>query len=90
MKIKEVSFYLDGGTVVIRTDKGSFCVDSRLHTKTKGKLFYGYPRYDNTNIIDNPETIKNELIECINLYDEDEHLMDSMKEHIIKLISDNN
>ena len=61
MKIKEVSFYLDGGTVVIRTDKGSFCVDSRLHTKTKGKLFYGYPRYDNTNIIDNPETIKNEL-----------------------------
>lgn len=71
MKIKEIETFLDGGTVKISTDKGIFCIDNRLFTTTKGKIFHGYPRHDNKNVITQDlESIRNELIECLENYDE--------------------
>ena len=90
MKIKEVISYFDGGTVDIVTDRGVYSVDSRLFTKTQGKLFFGYPRDDNKNIMrpDEVNKIKDELILCLENFSEEK--MDTKKDYIIQSIKDNN
>lgn len=90
MKIKEVISYFDGGTIDIVTDRGVYSIDNRLFTKTKGKLFFGYPRDDNKNIMREDEVImiKEELILCLENFPEEK--MDSKKDYTIKLIKDNN
>lgn len=35
MKILEIEQYLDGGTIEIITDNGTYCIDNRLDTKTE-------------------------------------------------------
>jgi len=51
MKIQKIITYLDGGTIEIITDRGTFCVDRRLGSQTKGRLFFGYP--SDKNIVEN-------------------------------------
>lgn len=50
-KILDVSRYRDGGTLVIKTNKGNFHIDNRLlsdgKSPTKGMLFLGYPSNEN-------------------------------------------
>lgn len=89
MIIKEIVSYLDGGTVEIITDKGIFCVDDRLFTQTKGKLYYGYPWDDNKNIIEDTKSIKDELIKGLSEFNDDEK-MDAKKDYVIQLIEENN
>lgn len=90
MKIKEVETFLDGGTIKIITDKGIICVDNRLFTTTKGKLFHGYPRHDNKNIITQDlNSLKNDLLECLETYEE-KKTYDIKKDYIIQLIKENN
>ena len=43
MKISNINFYKDGGTVVIVTDEGDFYVDRRVGTTTENKVFDSYP-----------------------------------------------
>ena len=51
MNIVEISTYRDGGTIEITTDRGTFCIDRRIGSKTQGKLFFGYP--SDSNLIEN-------------------------------------
>ena len=68
MEIKKFEMYLDGGTIELDTDKGIFCFDERIGSNTKGRLYDGYPKDDNSNIIENSEDLENQLIECLKLY----------------------
>lgn len=65
MKIKRVDINRDGGTISITTDTCKYCIDNRLFSETKGKIYLGYPNKDNSNIIDNQDEIKKEILESI-------------------------
>ena len=71
MKINNFKMYLDGGTIELDTDKGIFCFDDRLSSRTKGRLYDGYPKDDNSNLIENSEDLETKLIECLKFYKND-------------------
>ena len=71
MEIKKFEMFLDGGTIKITTDKGIFCFDYRIHTKTKGMLYNDIPQDDNSNMIENSGELENEIIEALKLFDAD-------------------
>lgn len=71
MKIIKFDQYLDGGTTEIITNNGIYCFDSRLGTKTKGKLYNGYPKKDNSNLINDSNEIEKEIIEALKEYKDD-------------------
>ena len=66
MKILDFKVYLDGGTVEITTDCGVFCFDDRIHTTTEGKLYWGQPKDDNSNMIKNSEEFLPAILEALN------------------------
>ena len=68
MEIKKFEKYRDGGTIELETDKGIFCFDERIRSNTKGRLYEGYPKDDNSNLIENSEDLEMELIESLKLY----------------------
>jgi hypothetical protein len=68
MKILDIDEYKDGGTILIVTDEGDYCIDRRLGSKTKGSLFCGYPENDNSNIDQHQNEIKNIILNAINNY----------------------
>jgi hypothetical protein len=80
MKILNFNFYLDGGTTALSTNKGTFCIDNRLGTKTPGKIFDEYPNSKSTPI---PHELRWEVLEGLKQYDE--NLM--YKSETIKLIN---
>ena len=71
MEIKKFEMYRDGGTIELDTDKGIFCFDGRIGSNTKGRLYKGYPKDDNSNLIENSDDLENQLIECLKLYKND-------------------
>jgi hypothetical protein len=71
MKINNFKMYLDGGTIELDTDKGIFCFDKRIRSNTKGRIYDGYPKSDNSNLIENSEDLESELIEGLNFYKND-------------------
>lgn len=71
MEINKFEMYRDGGTIELDTDKGIFCFDERIRSNTKGRLYDGYPKSDNSNLIENSEDLEIELIECLKLYKND-------------------
>jgi hypothetical protein len=58
----------DGGTIKITTDEGIFCFDDRLMSTTKGRLYYGYPMDDNSNLIENSEELEYRIIKSLKSY----------------------
>lgn len=58
MEIKNFDIYRDGGTIEIETDKGIFCFDERIGSNTRGGLYDGYPKRDNSNLIENSEDLE--------------------------------
>lgn len=52
MEIKSIDSYRDGGTVVITTESKCYAIDRRIDSKTKFRLFNGYPMDDNSNLIE--------------------------------------
>ena len=68
MEITKISGYLDGGTIRIVTIDEIYCIDSRLKTKTKGSVFFGYPKDDNSNIVPNQDEIKIEIKDALEKY----------------------
>ena len=71
MKITDIEQYFDGGTIEIRTNDKIYCFDDRLFTETPYQLYGGYPKDDNSNLIENSIEIQKELIEALNNYDDD-------------------
>ncbi len=67
MVIKKLKMYRDGGTMELETDKGIFCFDKRIDSNTKGRLYKGYPKDDNSNLIENFKNLETELIESLKL-----------------------
>jgi len=41
MKIKNVDMYLDGGTMIIKTDSQTYYFDNEIGTTTPGRLYGG-------------------------------------------------
>ena len=65
MEVKKFGTYRDGGTTEITTDKGIFCFDERIGSNTKGRLYRGYPKRDNSNLIENSDDLEQELIDSL-------------------------
>jgi len=63
MEILDITLYLDGGTIGIQTNHGAFCIDRRIGTETKGKLYRGYPKSDNSNICN--DAIKDDILTAL-------------------------
>lgn len=59
MKILKIDTYRDGGTIEIITERGTFCIDRRIGSKTLGKLFFGYP--SDSNMIENYSDLLSQL-----------------------------
>lgn len=76
-----INFYKDGGTIELGTDKGNFFIDDRLFSVTKGKIYSEYPSDDNSNIIENQEEIKNNILKYI------EPISFEYKERLIELLN---
>ena len=68
MEIIKIDSYKDGGTIEITTDEGTYCIDDRLCSKTKGSIFCGYPENDNSNIDQYQNEMKEILIEALTKY----------------------
>lgn len=83
MTIKSFDVYKDGGTIeIITEDDKSFCFDDRILSSTKGKLYDGYPKGDNSNIItENAEAIETELIKALSSY-KNEYYQDTINAFI--------
>lgn len=69
MEISDISMYLDGGTLILFTNKGDFCIDKRIKSTNHGRLYNKYPLKDNSNLIENDIELKNEILEASKLYD---------------------
>lgn len=67
MKINNIGACLDGGTVKVETNEGTFYIDRRIGTETKGNVYDDYP--DRGNIMDNGEEIKQRLYNSLEGYE---------------------
>jgi len=79
--------YKDGGTIEIHTEYGIYCIDNRLQSRTKGRLYNGYPKDDNTNIIDETGFMKKEILEYLQQTDNQFHK--KHEEQIVNLFNTN-
>lgn len=68
MEIINIDSYKDGGTIEITTNRGSYCIDDRLFSKTKGSIFCNYPEDNNSNIVPNQDELKVEIIDALAKY----------------------
>ena len=71
MEINNFKIYKDGGTIELTTDKGIFCFDERIRSNTKGRLYDGYPKRDNSNLIENSDDLEQELIDSLKSFKSD-------------------
>lgn len=71
MEIKKFEMYRDGGTIELTTDKGIFCFDERIGSSTNGRLYEGYPKRDNSNLIKNSDDLEQELIDSLKSFKSD-------------------
>jgi hypothetical protein len=65
MEIINIDSYKDGGTIKIVTDSVIYCIDDSIESLYKGKVFIGYPKIDNSNIVDEQIEIKLEILKAI-------------------------
>jgi len=68
IEIKEFTMYMDGGTIRISTNEGIFCFDDRLMSTTKGRLYYGYPMDDDSNLMENSKELEYRIIKSLKSY----------------------
>lgn len=87
MKINYITGYLDGGTIRVETDEEIYFIDSRLQTKTKGKIYKGYPEPGNYNLVENQEKLKVEILKGLETYSGEEFKNFNWKDSIIKLLN---
>lgn len=72
MKIIKFECYKDGGTSELTIEDGTkYCFDDRLFSKTKNSLYLGYPKSDNSNLIEDSENLKRELMTALKDYKND-------------------
>lgn len=64
MRLIRINGCLDGGTIILETDEGTFYIDRRIDTKTPDQLYDEYPDKSDAEIIRN-DIIKNKLINAL-------------------------
>ena len=67
IEIKGFDMYRNG-TIQITTNEGIFCFDGRLGSTTKGRLYYGHPKPDDSNLIENSEELEYRIIKSLKSY----------------------
>ena len=65
MRIEKIDSYRDGGTIIIQTDEGDYCIDDRIRSKTVGKIFIGYPEDDNSNLDNFQDEMKSIILNSL-------------------------
>ena len=73
IEIKDFDMYRDGGTIRISTNEGIFCFDDRINSTTEGRLYYGYPMDDNSNLIENSKELEYKIIKSLKSYKKENH-----------------
>ncbi len=73
MEILNVDIALDGGTMKVTTKNINdnivdYCFDNRINTLTKNELYLGYPKNDNSNLVEQPYLIEKEIINTLKEY----------------------
>ncbi len=88
MKILNFSKFRDGGTIEVMTDEGIYCFDNRIMSKTKNKLYNGYPLDDNSNLIKDSVSIEieNRIVEALKDYKNE--FYQSTIDHFLKVKKD--
>ena len=66
MKVLNTIYYLDGGSQIVFTDEGTWCIDRRIGTETKDRLYTAYP--DNGGTLIENMTLTNLVLEALNEY----------------------
>jgi hypothetical protein len=64
MRLIKINGYLDGGTIILETDEGTFYIDRRIGTKTPEQLYDKYPDKPDAEIIRN-DIIKSKLVNAL-------------------------
>ena len=82
IEIKEFTMYMDGGTIRISTNEGIFCFDDRLMSTTKGRLYYGYPMDDDSNLMENSEKLEYKIIKSLKSYKKENY--QKAIDHLVK------
>lgn len=76
--IEKIEVYRDGGTVLVRTNLGDYCIDGRImddednnviDNPTKNMLFFGHPSKEIQLELEESKKIKKLLKSAIKLYD---------------------
>lgn len=65
MKIIKFDIHKDGGTIEITIDQGIYCFDKRQLSTTKGLMYEGYPKNDNSNAVGYFIELRKEIIKAI-------------------------
>lgn len=55
--VYEINILKDGGTIVIDTSIGEICIDHRIGTKTKGRMYKGKPGKHDSELLDAREEV---------------------------------
>ncbi len=71
MKVLNTMIYLDGGSTTVFTDEGTFCIDRRIGTETKDRLYTAYP--DNGGTLIENMLLTNLVLEALDEYKPIEH-----------------
>ena len=87
MVVRKVIGYKDGGTLQLVTvdesgqNEKTYCIDNRLRTTTKGKIYDGYPENDDSNLMGNQEEMKETILESMIRLDHYEEWMPRIKKY---------
>lgn len=68
MEIIKIDDYLDGGTIEITTNRGTYYIDDRLFSKTKGCIYCNYPGDNNSNIEPKQDELKMKIFDALAKY----------------------
>ena len=71
MKVLHTQIYLDGGSIKVFTDEGTWCIDRRIGTETKDRLYTSYP--DNGGTLIENMLLTNLVLEALSEYKPIEH-----------------
>jgi hypothetical protein len=82
IEIKGFDMYRDGGTIQITTDEGIFCFDDRINSTTEGRLYYGYPMDDNSNLMENSKELEYRIIKSLKSYKKENY--QKAIDHLVK------
>lgn len=68
MKINDITYNFDGGTVGVFTDGGDYYIDQRLFVEDRGVIWNGYPEGKTSFVVEDQQGVKKLILEASLLY----------------------